>query len=394
MSRELPVGGVVVDRVWKRFIADRPQLSVMGQSRAMLRFLRHRTHRWALRDVSFRIEPGEAVGLIGANGSGKSTLLKIVNGVMEPYAGSVDVSGQVGALIELQSGLHPELTGRENVFLSGAFLGLARRTVAQRFDEIIEFAGLESALDRQVKRYSSGMRMRLGFAVAALLDPAVLLVDEVLAVGDAAFQQRCLEKLRESLEAGTTLVFVSHDLTAVEAVCRRGIWLDDGGVRADDSIAVVLTRYRQDVEERARALPSGEGPVRAGVVACTGDDGGVVSTGGRLMLTVDLCADRPRAIGLCLGITEGTAAPVVALRRDVDVDEEPRRVTVTIADLPLAGGRYAVWLGVLAPDGADLVHWHPTVDLVVSGPDLDPLPGGVARLAPVHVDAHWVVDRA
>lgn len=394
MSRDVATGTIVADRVWKRFREDRPQLSVLEQGPALLRRLRGRSYRWALRDVSFRIEPGEAVGLIGRNGSGKSTLLKIVNGVMEAYAGDVDVQGQIGALIELQSGLHPELTGRENVFLSGAFLGLPRRVVAARFDEIIEFAGLEAAVDRQVKRYSSGMRMRLGFSVAALLDPAVLLVDEVLAVGDAAFQQRCLDCLRAAQAAGTTLVFVSHDLAAVEAVCDRGVWLDDGRVRVDGTIAEVLGEYRRDVEALARGDSASTGPVRAIVRGCSGPDGGQPRSGAPLALTISVTADRETSVSLCVGLTEGTAAPVVAMRHELTVDERELRVTLTIGDLPLPGGRYALWLGVLDDGGGDLVHWHPAMDLVVSGPDLDVMPGGVARLAPVHVDARWVVDQA
>ena len=179
--------------------------------------------RWALRDIDFDVAPGESVGLVGSNGSGKSTLLKILHRVMYPYAGSVEVVGRVGALIEVRSGIHPQLTGRENIVP----VRLAPRAwpptaVASRFDEIVAFAELEQAIDRQVKFYSSGMQMRLGFAVAAFLEPDVLLVDEVLAVGDAAFQQRCLDRMRYVLTQGTTLVLVSHDLAAVEATCARG----------------------------------------------------------------------------------------------------------------------------------------------------------------------------
>ena len=173
-------------------------------------------------------EPGEAIGLIGANGSGKTTLLRLVNRVMYPYAGRVSVHGRVGALIEIRAGLHPELRGSENIYFFGSLLGLRRSEFAADFDDIVAFAELEHAIHRQVKFYSSGMQMRLGFAAASFLDPAILLVDEVLAVGDSAFQQRCLARLRGLLIAGTTLVFVSHDLAAVEATCRRAIWLDGG----------------------------------------------------------------------------------------------------------------------------------------------------------------------
>ena len=201
-----------------------------------------------------RAEPGEAIGLIGANGSGKTTLLRLVNRVMYPYAGRVSVHGRVGALIEIRAGLHPELRGSENIYFFGSLLGLRRSEIAAHFDDIVEFAELEHAIDRQVKFYSSGMQMRLGFAAASFLDPAILLVDEVLAVGDSAFQQRCLARLRDLLIAGTTLVFVSHDLAAVEATCRRAIWLDGGVVRAEGSAPAVVGAYRESVEPIMRGI--------------------------------------------------------------------------------------------------------------------------------------------
>ena len=165
---------------------------------------------------------------MGANGAGKSTLLKLMARVMYQTAGQVDIAGRVGALIDIRAGMAPLLTGRENIYFTGTLMGLKRKEIARRFDEIVEFAGLESAVDRQVKHYSWGMQMRLGFGVAAYLEPDVLLVDEVLAVGDATFQQRCLERMRYVLNQGTTLVFVSHDLPAIEATCTNAMWLDEG----------------------------------------------------------------------------------------------------------------------------------------------------------------------
>jgi ABC-type polysaccharide/polyol phosphate transport system ATPase subunit len=203
---------------------------------------------WALRNVNLEIGPGEALGLIGLNGSGKSTLLRLLARVMYPYAGSIETSGRIGALIEVSAGLHPELTARENIFFYGTLLGLRRKEVSEKFDAVVDFSELESALDRQVKFLSSGMRMRLGFSVAAFLEPAILLVDEVLAVGDATFQTKCMERMRTVLAQGTTIVFVSHDLEAVESICKRVVWLEGGEVRRDAPTLDVLTSYRAAYE--------------------------------------------------------------------------------------------------------------------------------------------------
>ena len=216
----LPEGSIAASHLWKRFRADKRHRVLREQVAKVSDRLRGRRRgwRWALRDVDLHVEPGEAVGLMGPNGSGKSTLLKILTRVMYPYAGRLEVSGRVGALIEVRAGIHPQLTGRENAFLYGSLLGLNRRQVQQRFDEIVAFAQLEDAIDRQTKFYSSGMQMRLGFSVAAFLEPDILLVDEILAVGDSSFQQRCLERMSAALAEGVSLVFVSHDLAAIEAV--------------------------------------------------------------------------------------------------------------------------------------------------------------------------------
>ena len=224
-------GTIAVDGVWKRFRADRQDTRVNAHVHRLGRRLRGDAvgWQWALQDVSLRAEPGEAIGLIGANGSGKTTLLRLVNRVMYPYAGRVSVHGRVGALIEIRAGLHPELRGSENIYFFGSLLGLRRSEIAADFDDIVAFAELEHAIDRQVKFYSSGMQMRLGFAAASFLDPAILLVDEVLAVGDSAFQQRCLACSADLLIAGTTLVFVSHDSRQSKRPA-ASIWLDGGVV--------------------------------------------------------------------------------------------------------------------------------------------------------------------
>ncbi|MFZ2006015.1 MAG: ABC transporter ATP-binding protein [Stellaceae bacterium] len=198
---------------------------------------------WALRGVSFEVPKGEVVGIIGRNGAGKSTLLKILSRITFPTAGDVKVRGRVASLLEVGVGFHNELTGRENVYLNGSILGMRKREVDRRFEQIVEFAGVNQLLDTQVKHYSSGMRLRLGFAVAAHLDPDILIVDEVLAVGDAGFQKKCLDAMDGLQSGGRTVLFVSHNMAAVENLCSRGIWIDDGKVRMDGGAKEVIAAY-------------------------------------------------------------------------------------------------------------------------------------------------------
>jgi lipopolysaccharide transport system ATP-binding protein len=207
-----------------------------------------RQELWALRDVSFKLEPGESVGLIGHNGAGKSTALKLLAGITRPSRGEVRTRGRVASLINLGAGFHPELTGRENIYLNGVILGLTRREVRARFDEIVEFADLGPYIDTPLKRYSSGMYARLGFAVAAHVDPEVLLVDEVLSVGDVAFQDRSIRQMLSFRDAGRAILFVSHNLSAVEMMCQRTIWLDHGQVRASGPTAEVVRAYLDSVD--------------------------------------------------------------------------------------------------------------------------------------------------
>ncbi|HXM77103.1 MAG TPA: ABC transporter ATP-binding protein, partial [Thermoanaerobaculia bacterium] len=204
----------------------------------------------ALTDVSFEVAPGETVGIVGPNGSGKSTLLKLLAGIVRPTEGEVEVCGRLAALLELGAGFHPELSGRENVEVAGLLLGLTRKEIARRFDAIVRFAELEEFLDAPLRTYSSGMAVRLGFSIAAHSDPDVLLVDEVLAVGDEAFAHRSLEKFSEFEKAGKTILLVSHDLPLVAARCRRAIWLDAGRVAADGPAPETVARYRERVAER------------------------------------------------------------------------------------------------------------------------------------------------
>ena len=387
-----PDGTIVVSHLWKRFKADRSRALLrdeIDRLRSRLRGRPYGSWRWVLRDVSFRIEPGEAVGLVGMNGSGKSTLLKILTQVMYPYAGSIDVQGRVGALIEVRAGIHPDLTGRENTYLFGTLLGLPRREVALRFDDIVQFAEVEDAIDRQVKFYSSGMQMRLGFAVAAFLEPHVLLVDEVLAVGDATFQQKCLERMRQVLADGTTLVLVSHDLQAVEAACTRGIWLRDGVIAADGPIKETLGGYRRAIEAVA-ASGDTHGTVRFKKVELQGASG-APATQQRLAIRMLLESAHAVTGTVHLGVTEGTASPVFSMCQWVELAEGESEIVCTLEHLPLPQGRFFLWAGVLDDDGGDLYPWHPLAEFDVHGPDLDPLPTAVVRQSPVHVPAAWEV---
>jgi lipopolysaccharide transport system ATP-binding protein len=197
---------------------------------------------WALRDVSFDVKKGEVVGIIGRNGAGKSTLLKVLSRIVEPTAGAVDVYGRVGSLLEVGTGFHQELTGRENIFLNGAILGMRRSEIRQQFDAIVQFAEVERFLDTPVKRYSSGMYVRLAFAVAAHLNPEILIVDEVLAVGDAQFQKKCMGKMGDVAKQGRTVLFVSHNMKAVEQLCNRVVWLKNGRIERDDVDVEKLAR--------------------------------------------------------------------------------------------------------------------------------------------------------
>ncbi|WP_171470331.1 ABC transporter ATP-binding protein [Frigoriglobus tundricola] len=219
---------------------------------------------WALKGVSFEVKPGEVVGIIGRNGAGKSTLLKVLSRIVEPTEGRVELRGRVGSLLEVGTGFHPELTGRENVYLNGSVLGMSRREIARSFDAIVAFSGVEQFLDTPVKRYSSGMYVRLAFAVAAHLEPEILIVDEVLAVGDAAFQRKCLGKIGEIARSGRTVLLVSHNAVAVRNLCTAAILLDSGCVIASGPTAAVLNTYLSGQQADARAEYDLSGVARSG----------------------------------------------------------------------------------------------------------------------------------
>jgi lipopolysaccharide transport system ATP-binding protein len=205
---------------------------------------------WVLKDLSFNVSEGDTLGIIGPNGAGKSTILKLAAGIIVPTEGTVAVSGRVSSLLELGAGFHPDLTGRENIFLYGSLLGLSRDTMRTRFDDIVAFSGMEAFIDIPVKTYSSGMYLRLAFSIAIHVDPVVLLIDEILAVGDQAFQTKCLERITELKRRGVTIVYVSHGLDTVRQLCSRAIWMEEGRLRADGPTDLVVRRYLDAITER------------------------------------------------------------------------------------------------------------------------------------------------
>jgi len=227
---------------------------------------------WALKDVSFEIGHGEALGIIGRNGSGKSSLLKVLAGITEPTEGRVEIYGRMGSLLEVGTGFHPELTGRENIYLNGAIIGMKRKEIDRKFDEIVSFSGVGKFLDTPVKYYSSGMYVRLAFAVAAHLEPEILLVDEVLAVGDAEFQRKCLGKMDDIAGHGRTVLFISHNMSAVKSLCRRAIWLEGGMVKADGKTDAVVSAYLALIDKTIHdEIGDGIGPETAQRAVGTGE---------------------------------------------------------------------------------------------------------------------------
>jgi ABC-type polysaccharide/polyol phosphate transport system ATPase subunit len=263
------MSAVKVERVWKRFALPtrrsrsvREVLQSLGGLRVGLDAF------WALQDVSFELEAGQSIGLIGPNGSGKSTILKLVCGISRPTAGRVRVRGTVSSLIELGAGFHPEFSGRDNVYLYGALLGLSRTQVCKRFDSIVDFADLGAFIDGPVKHYSSGMLMRLAFSVAAHVEPDILLIDEVLAVGDVAFQRKCLERVSAMRRQGVSILYVSHAMETVLAVCDEVIWLDHGRIHRVGNPTDVVTSYLRSVELPPPTTPdSAELRLRGGSAA-------------------------------------------------------------------------------------------------------------------------------
>jgi lipopolysaccharide transport system ATP-binding protein len=349
---------------------------------------------WALRDVNLRVSRGELVGIIGRNGAGKSTLLKILSRITRPTTGEVEIRGRVGSLLEVGTGFHPDLTGRENVYLSGAILGMRRAEIARKFDEIVAFSELEKFVDTSVKFYSSGMYVRLAFSVAAHLEPEILIMDEVLAVGDAAFQQKCLDKMREVRRQGRTVFFVSHNMPAVTRLCRRVVLLEAGRVAADGEPHEVVNRYLsagwqtgalREWEDDGEA--PGDAVARLRRVR-------VRDGAGETAAAVDI--RRPVVIEITYDVLEAgrVLAPVVELANEEgtvvfstrDTGEEWRRrerprgrytSAVTIPGNLLAEGSLVAHVSLLSQSPATVLHAHATN--AVAFQVVDPEAGDAAR---------------
>ena len=329
---------------------------------------------WALKDVSFEVQQGEVLGIIGRNGAGKSTLLKILSRITEPTKGRARIKGRVASLLEVGTGFHPELTGRENIYLSGAILGMARREILARFDEIVAFAGVERFIDTPVKRYSSGMHVRLGFSVAAHLEPEILLVDEVLAVGDAEFQRKCLGRMHDVAKAGRTVLLVSHNMGSIVRLCHRALVFDSGKVAADMDPEQAVALYLRAADEVGRATidlrtwkgRSGDGSARildASIRDSEGHPRTNFSVGEPLAVefTVSYSASAQNySHGVLIANSDGT--PIYHLW-DIDSQSGPlppvrtRLVRACLPRLQLVPDRYSVtvWVGDTLGNRADRV---------------------------------------
>lgn len=340
----------------------------MDFARSPLRMLRNNGTAptiWALNNVSFEVAPGEVVGIIGRNGAGKSTLLKILSRITDPTKGKVELFGRFASLLEVGTGFHPELTGRENIFLNGSILTMSRREIESKFDDIVAFAEVEKFIDTPVKRYSSGMYVRLAFAVAAFLEPEILMVDEVLAVGDAAFQKKCLGRMREVATAGRTVLFVSHNMAAVSALCSKALVLRNGLVEFPlGSVSEAVQSYLAGVNEitqtrlAERTDRRGEGRIRISDFGCFDDAGcplQFASSGQPTNFRIYFSdvAEQLENVTVAIGITSYTGAFVTMLSNQL-ASEEFRAIRgngyfeCRIGKLPLSAGSYAVNLIVRA----------------------------------------------
>lgn len=365
---------------------------------------------WALRNISMDVKQGEVIGIIGHNGAGKSTLLKILSRICDPTEGRVTMRGRVGSLLEVGTGFHPELSGRENIYLNGAVLGMNRREIQKKFDEIVAFSGVEKFLDTPVKRYSSGMTVRLAFSVAAHLEPEIMIVDEVLAVGDSAFKEKCLGKMGDVSRSGRTILFVSHNMGAVQQLCNRVVFLKEGRVIADGEPRQVVTKYLDDLSNRSTTVDGLEQLPRRDnlgqqvrisacrVINAVGQTTDRISFGEPCSIEVDCIGlDDLRQVTFLVGIdsfltgrvltstSEESIAPV-AIRRGGMV-----RARFTLNDLLLSPGAYSITLSLRSVKGGlDQVEHAHRLDVAAMPYPAAPAPN--EKWGVVQVAANWKVE--
>ncbi len=369
------------EAVMRAAVAPLKRIASLGKPSAREEF-------WALRKVSFDILPGEVLGIVGRNGAGKSTLLKLLSRVTEPTEGTATIRGRVGSLLEVGTGFHPELTGRENVYLNGAILGMRRSEIVRKFDEIVAFAEIDRFIDTPVKRYSSGMYLRLAFAVAAHLEPEVLVVDEVLAVGDAAFQKKCIGKMENVAGEGRTILFVSHNLAAVTSLCSRALLLEKGEVKLAASPADVVATYLSDVTGAAASAswsldeaPGSEGVKLLSVqlVDASGAPASSVDIENAVMLRVSYFVEEAREFRIAASFyTQGTCAFTTLESAETSRPERGYyESTVAIPGNLFAEGDYLVNLSAFVSRGKKMHYFK--VDGCIAFQVYDPLTGGSAR---------------
>jgi len=362
------MSAVVFEGIWKKFRRGERHDSLRDLLPAVVRGLARRRRPldlaeqefWAVRDVSFQVAAGEALGIIGPNGAGKSTILKLLTKILRPTRGRIEMHGRVGALIEVAAGFHPDLTGRENVYLQGAIMGMTRAEIARKFDAIVDFSGVEAFIDTPVKRYSSGMNARLGFAIAASLDPDILLIDEVLSVGDVGFQEKCVARMRELLKRGVPLVFVSHNLAAVVDLCTRAILIERGTVRFDGRPAETVAAFRRgrrDAEPAVRPASDGIHITDVQLRRADGEASPLFHTGQAMRIQVHYRAPQPvRAPHVAIDIhgVDGLYCAGINTRMDdcaLGTLEGEGRVELVIPRLNLLPGSYTISAGILDAQG-------------------------------------------
>jgi len=355
---------IVVRDVSKQFRLYRQRFHTLKERVIFFKHARRAGEFWALKDVSFEIEAGQTFGLIGANGSGKTTLLRLITGIMQPTSGEIEINGRLAALLELGAGFHPDLTGRENIYLNGSILGLSTKEVDRQFDSIVDFSELEQFIDNPVRSYSSGMYVRLGFAVAVHIDPDVLLIDEVLAVGDESFQAKCMQHIRKFQNEGRTIVIVTHAVDQVREMCNQAVLLDHGVVAAQGNPAEVVRVYR----EKVATTPTGDKVnvlhnvdiADVKLLDAEGRSAETFVSGGPMRVEVEMMANAfVKDPVFSVNIHDSAGQHVFGTNTNwrfmqIDLDSGPARLSIDFPIVPMREGTFNLTVGVHSRDGLTL----------------------------------------